>query len=455
MFTGIGLALGLALVSMSEARASTYNVDTSSTSAMSLNANDGYCSLAEAVASVNAGHSMYNCPDQDPSSTEHTIWLREAAGKPYASFHYVISALTITTSRRVMISGLSGAPFIDSTGMTAATGYSAFVIKAGAAAFFQHVNLTNIAGSAGGRLLENRGTLQFYGITISKGDVTGSQHALGIGGALYNGPNASITFAENSTFSGNKAKRGGAVYNDAGNINELAVTISGNSATMAGGGIFNISTTPAPGPSTNGIISTTGLILTGNSAKAGGGIFNRGTIDLNYSSITSNTASGTGSNESCTGSSSCDGAGGGVVSAHKAGAFTRFSLSDSSTLSSNTASGPGGAIYNVGVLNLGGLTISSNHAQTGAALYVVGPTDGTGQYCSITGDNGSIYGPVTINNNTATSPGFSIVAGGSTSLRKCIFSGLNEGFLTASGNSSPNFCQSGTIDTDSSRCPQP
>ena len=381
ILTSIAITLSLALVTVSEARAATYYVDTSAISAMTLNANDGYCSLAEAVASVNAGRSMYNCVDQDPSS-DPMIWLREAAGKSYASFHYVITSLTISASARVEISGFrrrrSSTP----------RGFSGFVIKAGSAAFFQHVNLTNTAGSAGGRLLENYGTLELYSVTISKGDVTGSQHATGRGGGIYNA--GTISFAENSVISGNKARRGGGLYNDAGIINELAVTISGNSATMAGGGIYNISTTPAPGPATNGIIATVALVVTGNSAKAGGGIFNRGSIDLTDSSITSNTASGTGSNESCTGSTSCDGAGGGVLSAHASGAFTRFGLSESSTLSSNTASGRGGAIYNVGVLNLGGLTMSSNRAQTGAAMYVVGPTDGTGQYCSVTGDDGSI-----------------------------------------------------------------
>ena len=63
---------------------------------------------------------------------------------------------------------------------------------------------------------------------------------------------------------------------------------------------------------------------------------------------------------------------------------------------------------------------------------------------------------MTINNNIATSPGYSIVAGGSSTLRQCTFGGLSDGYVTASGNSSPNFCQSGTVDTDSgSRCPQP
>jgi hypothetical protein len=465
IFAGIGIALGLGLVSVSEARASTYRVYTSSAaSAMTVNANDGQCSLAEAVLHVNGtNNNVKYCDDFAVGSAEHRIELLQATNQPYSTNHYKITSLTITSSKRVSISGFGA--FIDSTS------FSGFVIGVKGApmpqsttVFFERMTLTNTAGSSGGRLLENYGTLQFYGVTITKGDVTGSQHQTGRGGGIFNA--GTISFAENSLITENKAKRGGGIYNDAGVINELGINISKNTATMAGGGIYNISTTPAPGPATNGTINTAVLSLTENSAPTGGGIFNRGVINLNQSVITGNYTVGTGSQETCPvsngftlppGTTSCDGSGGGVVSAHQSGAETRFMLLEG-TLSNNTASVRGGAVLCSGVLELGGNTMNNNAAQNGAAIYVVGPTDGTGEYCHVFGDDGNHVGPATINGNTA-SAGYSIVSGGSPTMRKCIFGGLSgpgqPGFLTATGNSSPNFCKPGTVDPDSSRCPQP
>ena len=103
--------------------------------------------------------------------------------------------------------------------------------------------------------------------------------------------------------------------------------------------------------------------------------------------------------------------------------------------------------------------MNGNRAQTGAAIYAVGPTDGTGEYCNVLADDGHNVGPTTINGNIA-STGYSIVSGGSPTMRRCMFGGLSApgqppGFLTATGNSGPNFCKPGTVDTDNSRCPQP
>jgi hypothetical protein len=284
------------------------------------------------------------------------------------------------------------------------------------------------------------------------------------GGGIFNA--GTISFAENSVITGNKARRGGGLYNDAGIINDLGVVISKNTATMAGGGIYNISTSPGPESPTNGTIMAAVLFVTENSAPTGGGIFNRGEVDLTNSSITGNYTSGTGSQETCLvsngitqppGTTSCDGSGGGVLSAHQSGAPTRFQLTDGSDLSNNTASLRGGGVFCTGVLELGGMTLNGNRAQTGAAIYVVGPTDGTGEYCNVFGDDGNHVGPATINGNIASS-GFSIVSGGSPTMRKCTFKGLPApgvpGFLTATGNSF-DYCKPGTFDTENYRCPQP
>jgi hypothetical protein len=399
-------------------------------------------------------------------SAEHRIELLQDTNKPYASNHFLITRLTITSNKRVSIAGFGG--FIDSSG------YSAFTIGVKNAAppqptvFFDRVTLTNTNGINGGRLVENYGTLQLYGSTLTKGDVTGGQHQTGYGGAILNGPGAVISFAENSLITQNKAKRGGGLYNDAGIITELAVVISNNTAIEAGGGIFNLSTSPGPGSPTNGVITTVGLSLRDNTAPSGGGLFNRGQVDLTLSAITGNKALGTGSLETCPVSNgvdqppvnmSCDGFGGGVLSVHKSGAPTRFQIATSSDFSNNSATGRGGAVFSCGVLELGGLTMNGNSAPNGAAVYVVGPTDGSGQYCHLYGSDDNGVGPMTVNGNTSGSTGYSIISGGSRDMRKCLIGGLAPpdpapGYLTATGNSSP-FCKPGTVEEDApSRCPQ-
>lgn len=460
--TGVGIALGIALT-QSAAHASTYRVYTDHANAtMTLNASDGFCSLAEAVQHAR-GNAVYNCTDFDPSSGEQKIELLQAPNRPYSANHWTVtSPLTLTRPGvRIRIFGAGGA-VIDSTT------YSAFIVSSGSAAFFERVTLTNTNGSGGGRLIENYGDLSIYGVTITKGDVTGSQHQTGRGGGIFNGNTGVISFAENSTITANKARKGGGVYNDSGIIRELGVTISNNTATQAGGGIYNMSTSPPPDEASNGTIETSGLFLTGNSAPAGGGVFNRGLFKLSLSVVTGNFTTTGSSGESCTGSTSCNGSGGGILSAHLPnGAVPRTQLNDS-TLANNTAIARGGAVYNVGVLELAGNAINGNKASDGAAIWVTGPTDGTQQYCNVYGSN--FTAPATINNNCVTVNGncangtsnYSIVSGtANAGFFKCTFGGLPKSgqptYMTATGNGTP-YCKSGIFLIDSgsgSRCPQP
>jgi len=462
LLTGIGVALSFTLMAPSEARASTYRVFTASAaSSMTLNAGDGVCTLAEAVQHA-SGNAVYNCTDFDPSSGEQRIELLESAGKPYSTNHFKINGTLTLVRQGVRIHIWGGGGFIDSTAPN-----SAFKIPFKSIGFFERVALTNTAGSAGGRLIENYGELQLYGTTISSGNVTGAQNPSGRGGCIFNGNTSSglfpalISFAENSVITNCQAKKGGAIYNDAGVISELSVTLSNNTATQAGGAIYNISTTPPNNSWTNGIIQTYAITIQGNKARAGGGVFNRGLVELfNGSSITGNSTLTTGSSgETCTatGTTSCDGFGGGVLSVHTSSASdTRFEL-EGSNFSNNTASSRGGAVYSVGVLELPANTMNGNRAVDGAAIYAMAPTDGTQQYCNFYGDNN--VGPATINNNIANAGNYSIVSGGpgtALDFRGCTFGGLptpgQPTYLTATGNSSP-YCRSAALHSGQA-CPQ-
>src|SRR4051812_17293803 len=80
---GLFTASAALLAGASYSQASTYLVYTSSISAMTINPSDGYCSLAEAVASANAGHSMYNCQEIFPGGDQQ-IQILEASGKSFS-----------------------------------------------------------------------------------------------------------------------------------------------------------------------------------------------------------------------------------------------------------------------------------------------------------------------------------------------------------------------------------
>jgi hypothetical protein len=473
---GVGVALGMTLASISEARAALYQVDTGTAATSMTVANDGKCTLVEAVMHVNGkNNGVTYCNNLDTQLQEHRIELVQAANKPYSTNHFKITKLAITTNVRVSIKGYGGAVIDSNFGNNI---FSAFVIgvKGGAVnqatVFFDRVTLTNTALSNGGRLVENYGTLQFYGSSFLNGDVSGSRHASGRGGAIYNA--GLISFAEGSVLKGNKAKKGGAIYNDAGLINELAVTITENSATQAGGGIYNTtSITSLVALEDNGVILTYGASITKNKAAAGGGVFNRGRVELYQSILSDNQAIGGSSGEDCALGQVCDGIGGGALSMHIVnGPETRFNLSVGSDLSRNTATGVGGAVYSVGTVDLGGMTSSSNRATNGAFLYYVHSGDTGQSYCNIgaSAPDGA-YGPTSITNNTATlASGYSIVAGdndgviGNTPAPGaptvgCSFAGMDRVNLTASGNSpltpanAPR-CQPGIINTANSSCPQ-
>jgi hypothetical protein len=419
-----------------------YQVYTSSTiGAMTLNANDGYCSLAEAVASANAGASRYNCPDGSPGG-DQTILLAETPGKPFSTHPYTIGSLTINSpGRHVLISSASN----NARGQINTTGLSGFIIRSGTATTFWAVNLTYTGGASGGRLIENYGSINVYSVVLSKGNVTA--HAYGLGGAIYNEGTIG-DLGSGVEILNNKAKRGGGIYNNDGRINNLTATISGNSATMAGGGIYNMSSVYV-NDEPKAQIDGHGATITNNSAKAGGGIFNRGEMNLYDSAVTNNTASGTGSNETCSGGLSCDGNGGGVLTMPFSTRYARFNLMSltpgATTLSNNTASGLGGATYSAGILNLWGIIIANNKARSGGAIYSV--ADGPSWYCSI-GADAQTGDTLIFGNLTAPSGGYSVVDTAGTI--RCSFERPGEAGVWAWGNINP-VCKPGTA---TPACPQ-
>ncbi|MBA3415528.1 MAG: hypothetical protein H0U10_09925 [Chloroflexia bacterium] len=175
--------------------------------------------------------------------------------------------------------------------------------------------------NAGGILNNGGAFLTLNDTTVTDNQALGTQQDTGHGGGIYNASGATLTL-NRSTVSANKAVTlgsGGGIYNEGGTVALNDSTVSGNTATDGfGGGIesfsgpltLNRSTVSAnKGYSGGGISSSTDLTgktttirnstISGNTAEVrGGGIYNSdGLTALEYSTITNNTAtlSGNGS----------------------------------------------------------------------------------------------------------------------------------------------------------------
>jgi CSLREA domain-containing protein len=197
----------------------------------------------------------------------------------------------------------------------------------------------------------------------------------------------------------------GAGISSYGNLIVSNSTISGNTASDWGGGIYN---------DTVGTLSVTQSSISGNvTPNAGGGIANFGALTVVESMIAGNTATGTG-------------LGGGI-----------WSYSDStltvtnSTISGNTAAN-GGGIYSHAAVILANTTISGNTATSSGGGFL---TSGVPPTATLTN--------VTITDNHAGSNGGgAVLLNGNDKLRNTIVAG---NFL-GSGTSTPNDI-SGAMDT--------
>ncbi len=173
-------------------------------------------------------------------------------------------------------------------------------------------------GSGNQSLIYNNGFLQLTSVIIS-GNYT-------VTGTIYNDSNSTLT-VRNSTISGNSAGlRGGGIFN-AGKMTVSNSTISGNSVSGDGGGISN-----------DGEMTVSNSTISGNSVSGdGGGISNFGKMTVSNSTISGNSEKGESS------LSARSGNGGGIFNSLD-GTLTV----GNSTISDNSAAGNGGGIANLG-----------------------------------------------------------------------------------------------------------
>ena len=145
--------------------------------------------------------------------------------------------------------------------------------------------VAGVATTAGSRILTNNGTLSISGLTFENGNSTNSADGPGVGGAIINAATLSLS---NMVFANNSAGAngtGGAIYNN--NSSTLTVdstTFSASSVgTGNGGAIYNESA-----------LTVTNSTFSGNTAAQGAAIFTNGSASLDYSTVANNNDSARG-----------------------------------------------------------------------------------------------------------------------------------------------------------------
>lgn len=210
----------------------------------------------------------------------------------------------------------------------------------------------------------NSGTLQ-----LSVSEV--SLNSASSGGGIYNGSSAVAFLQVSGIFTNTSSSDGGGLTN-LGQVNSGNTRFIANTATVQGGGIGNSGTITftddsrilnnsaayGGGIRNFGVITMTTGAIGNNIAANGGGIHNNnGTIALDFVTVSSNQAIGTGGN----------GYGGGIYN------YGVLSIVDGSRIYSNTAGVEGGGIYHTSagsVLDMSDSDIVSNTAQSsGGGLF--------------------------------------------------------------------------------------
>ena len=427
------MLLLLALTGVRPAYAAGITVDTTA----DVLADDGFCSLREAIANANTDSALFTSTGECLAGAgEDTITI--PAGT------YTLNSgdgqLTITSDINLVgndaDSTIIQADACDPTGATACTHtHRVFSVTGpGTTASFSSLAIQHgrVIGENGGGIAITDADVSINASVISYNRVENGQ-----GGGLYADQPVAITGSaifNNQAFYDNDANPvlgyGGGLYTSGGQLDN--VTVSDNDASYSGGGVFN-----------NGgalTVRNGSRVNTNNSGAWGGGIFNYGgSLILQDSQVRGNTTgrgggiynANTAANDATvtlTGTSTIDGNssaffGGGIFNRR---AFTdtlaTVTLEDDSQVSSNVSDGDGGGVYNWG--------FSTADPAYGAALNLMDRSQVTGN----TGLNGG--GVYLYQNSTITADGGEITYNTAQGKGGGVY--VRDGFINAANSSVTN-----------------
>jgi len=282
-------------------------------------ANDGLCSLREAIQSAESGMPIGNCASGSLSVDTINI---TATGTIALN-----SSLPVITQDVNIVGPGSGLLTISGVGA-----YRPFTITASAKANLSGVTIANgYTASGGGGGVYNAGTLTITNASIFNNRTTAG--AFNGGGGIYNNTSGVLMIINTSIYSNTGTSDGGGIYDGGGTVTLSNTFVYSNTATNSGGGIYS-----------NGVMT----ILNSNVYSNTGNV-NTGGIDIDYGYLN---IIGSAIYSNATG-----GYGGGLYLNHSVVTMTNSSVYDNVALS-------GGGInsYNNTTLTINGNTFYGNRA---------------------------------------------------------------------------------------------
>lgn len=397
-------------------------------------ADDGHCSLREALVAAQTNKAYHGCPAGSSTGVDTiTMW---ASGQAYS----VASAYTPLTGA-VTIDGRGGYFYLS----PAAANF--FVVNGGTTTL-KNMTLTGAGDTA--IQVNNGATLALTSVSISSNSPSdaflvnsGSKVIVTASTVSSNSTSGLGTFysvagsvtVTNSVFSANSASAGASLYSVSGTTTTVTGTsFSGDHATLGGsifqgGGKLTVTSSTFDGDTADsgGAIQASGVVTTldrvtisHSTASMGGGI---------YMSGSTNTIVGShfDSNSATTGGS-----------IYVSGSLTmRTSLIERSAATGPT--GPGGGVYAAGTAKVYASTFLSNVAGYGAGIYVNGPS--------------SVFANDTFSANTAAQQGGAMfvsspVSIDNSTISKNLTGGSNAGaglYLNVAGSSLRNSIVAGNL----------
>ena len=295
------------------------SVDAATITVNSFNQIDpGQCTIATAIASINAAADQSGCTHSGSYGSSDTIVL--AAGT-YASTVANNGTNAYPVIQKALTINGNGATLSRTVGAVAP--FFRFFEVQGGGLTLNNATLTggNASSGTGGAIFNNIGPLAVSGSTFSGNTAIG-----GFGGAIYHNSTeaasiSSSTFTNNAVGPSATGAAGGAVYDNSTNGMTLTnVVFTGNIARLAGA-VYDNSTTG---------LTVTGGTFTGNSASfAAGALYDNSTGGLifNGGTVTNNTSPG--------------GLGGAIYDNSTGG----IRISNVSFSGNSATTGTGGAIY--------------------------------------------------------------------------------------------------------------
>jgi len=352
---------------------------------------DGQCSLIEAIVNANADAAFFSdCPAGSGADTivlpaKANVRLGDVYDNTYGptGLPLITSPITIQ-GNGARIRGQGNAFRLLAVSISGDLTLENLTLTNGAGMFnngFLTIDNSTISGNVSfrGGVVSNHGSLTIQNSSLSR-NPDGAGGVVSNGGLVYIGYSSmphpfksgpfcfyyynytfnphiggvycnyylysGVVTVANSTISKNS---GVAIFNQSGTVTIANSNISGNRGGSLGGGAFNFGGsldfygTPIPG----GNMSFANSTISKNSAEHGGGIFNRGAVTIENSTVSDNKAAHDG---------------GGIFN------YGDVSLVDS-TISQNRAKYSGGGVVNYGSLTISNSVISGNKARVGSDVF--------------------------------------------------------------------------------------